>query len=76
MDELSQKQDGYLGIESYRNEDGKGVTISYWKSEDDIRNWKKVVDHLAAQKLGREKWYSYYSTRVAKVERHYGYESP
>ena len=28
------------------------------------------VDALA-QKLGKEKWYSHYTLRVAKVERHY-----
>lgn len=35
--------------------------------------WKKVADHAAAQALGRERWYGAYETRVAKVERPYGF---
>jgi hypothetical protein len=30
-----------------------------------------VSEHLASQKIGRERWYSHYVTRVAKVERAY-----
>lgn len=63
-------QPGYLGHESARNE--LGITISYWESLEAIRQWKVQSDHLLAQKYGREKWYSAYKTRIAKVERDYG----
>lgn len=62
-------QPGYLGHESARNE--LGITISYWESLEAIRQWKVQSDHLLAQKYGREKWYSAYKTRIAKVERDY-----
>jgi heme-degrading monooxygenase HmoA len=29
------------------------------------------MDHLLAQQLGKEKWYSDYKTRICKVERDY-----
>lgn len=67
---LAAQQPGYLGIESARNE--VGITISYWESLDAIRHWKANVEHLVAQRLGREKWYSTYKTRVCLVERDYG----
>ena len=71
MDELAKTMPGYLGIESARGEDGFGVTVSYWESEDAIANWKRNTDHLAAQKRGRADWYEFYDVRVAKVERAY-----
>lgn len=67
---LAAEQPGFLGIESAR--DGLGITVSYWESEDAIRQWKAVAEHRVAQELGREKWYSAYKTRVCRVERDYG----
>lgn len=67
MVELAQKQPGYLGIESAR--EGLGITVSYWESLEAIKNWRENIQHGVAQKLGREKWYSHFKTRVCKVER-------
>jgi heme-degrading monooxygenase HmoA len=72
MDELAKQQEGYLGIESARNE--IGITVSYWQSLEAIRAWKANTDHLMAQKYGREKWYNAYKVRICKVERDYGFE--
>lgn len=69
MVRLAALQSGYLGHESAR--DRLGITISYWESLEAIQHWKAQSDHLLAQKYGREKWYSAYSTRIAKVERDY-----
>ena len=43
MVEMAQKQEGFLGLESARSE--VGITVSYWKSLQDIRNWKNNLDH-------------------------------
>lgn len=72
MEKLAMKQPGFLGMESARNI--VGITISYWKSLEDIKVWKNNIDHLEAQKLGRQKWYKSYKTRIAKVERDYEFE--
>ncbi|ESQ82826.1 hypothetical protein AEAC466_15050 [Asticcacaulis sp. AC466] len=72
MIELAAKQPGYLGVESVRGADGFGITNSFWENEDAIRNWKRVVDHMAAQKAGRDMWYDHYEVRIARVERAYG----
>ncbi|MEB2785656.1 antibiotic biosynthesis monooxygenase family protein [Algoriphagus persicinus] len=73
MVRLAEAQEGYLGHESVR--DGLGITVSFWESLDAIRNWKQQTDHLLAQKMGREKWYLTYKTRICLVERDYGFES-
>jgi len=69
MVELAQQQPGYLSHESAR--ESIGITISYWQSIEAIKNWKQVSEHLIAQQLGREKWYSHYKTRICLVERDY-----
>ena len=73
MEELAALQPGYLGIESARDSDGFGISNSYWADEDSIRNWKRVVDHLAAQRAGREHWYKDYQVRIGRIERAYGF---
>lgn len=72
MVRLAELQPGYLGHESVRN--GLGITISYWESLEAIKNWKAHTDHLVAQKYGRAKWYASFKTRIALVERDYGFE--
>lgn len=70
MEELASQQPGYLGIESAR--DGLGITVSYWKDEASAAAWKQHARHLAAQRRGRDTWYSDYRVRVAVVHREYG----
>jgi heme-degrading monooxygenase HmoA len=69
MVELAAQQPGFLGVESAREE--LGITVSYWSDLESIKAWKRNAEHLLAQKMGREKWYSSYKTRIARVERDY-----
>jgi heme-degrading monooxygenase HmoA len=72
MEDLAAEQPGFLGAESVRGADGLGITVSYWASEEAIRNWKMHLEHAKAQEAGKRVWYSEYQVRVAKVEREYG----
>jgi heme-degrading monooxygenase HmoA len=72
MFELASTQPGFLGVESARNADGFGITVSYWSSEPAITAWKAHVDHKCAQEAGNQVWYADYQVRIAKVERAYG----
>lgn len=72
LEELAKKIDGYLGIESARN--NLGITVSYWRDLEAIKKWKEDVVHVVAQNKGREEWYKSYKVRIAKVEREYGFE--
>ena len=69
MIELAAQQPGFLGVESARDADGLGITVSYWESEEAIANWRRNAEHRVAQANGQEKWYAEFFTRVAKVER-------
>ncbi len=72
MVELAAEQEGFLGVESARNE--TGITVSYWKDLESIKKWKQQTDHLQAQQFGRQKWYESYVTRICLVERDYSFE--
>jgi heme-degrading monooxygenase HmoA len=71
MVQLAAEQPGFLGIESAR--EGLGITVSYWLDLESIKKWKANAEHLVAQKLGREQWYTSFRVRIAKVERDYGF---
>ena len=72
MVELVKEQPGYLGHESARNE--VGITVSYWRSLEDIKNWKENFAHKVAQDKGKKSWYSHYKARICLVERDYSFE--
>lgn len=73
MEQLAKKQPGYIGFESARSE--LGIAISYWKTLEDIKNWKANLDHLGAQSQGKNKWYAWYKVRICKVEREYEFNN-
>ena len=72
MEEIATLQEGFLGIESARNE--LGITVSYWKDLDSIKNWKENTAHKLAQMKGKQDWYKTFKTRISKVERDYCFE--
>ncbi len=71
MVELARQQEGFLGVESARN--NVGITVSYWQSAEAIKNWKANARHLFAQQQGRDKWYLNYKVRICRVEHDYAF---
>jgi len=72
MVELAREQPGFLGVESARDAEGFGITVSYWRDEAAIATWKAHGEHAVAQHLGWEKWYASFQLRVCRVEREHG----
>jgi len=64
MVELASKQPGFIGVESARED--VGITVSYWSDIESIKNWKANLEHQEAQRLGHEKWYLSFKTRIYK----------
>ncbi|HLN72766.1 MAG TPA: antibiotic biosynthesis monooxygenase [Prolixibacteraceae bacterium] len=71
MMELAKQQDGFLGVESARND--IGITVSYWRDLQSIKKWKEHSEHKIARENGRKIWYEAFKTRIAKVESDYGF---
>ncbi|HEY9221180.1 MAG TPA: antibiotic biosynthesis monooxygenase [Lutibacter sp.] len=72
MLDLAEKQEGFLGVESARNE--LGITVSYWESLEAIKKWKLQTEHTEAREKGRSIWYNAFKVRICKVEHEYGFE--
>ena len=72
MVELAKQQDGFLGVESAREE--LGITVSYWRDLNAIKQWKENTEHSIAREKGRNEWYKSFKTRIAKIERDYEFE--
>jgi heme-degrading monooxygenase HmoA len=72
MVDLASRQPGFLGVESARDGNGFGITVSYWKDEASVAAWKANLEHAAAQKAGKEAWYAAFRLRVATVSRNHG----
>lgn len=68
MVELAASQPGFLGVESVRDANGVGITVSYWASLPDIAAWKRHSEHLVAQQRGRTEFYTDFRLRIAVVE--------
>lgn len=73
MVELASKQPGFLGVESAR--ESVGITVSYWADLESIKLWKEKAEHLAAQKKGKDIWYTEFKIRVSRVERDYRFDN-
>ncbi len=69
MLELARRQPGFLGFESAR--DGVGISVSYWRSLEDIAAWREHAEHREAQRRAA-RWYRSYRVRICRVEKAYG----
>ena len=69
---LALQQEGFLGLESAKNE--LGITVSSWRDIGSIESWRNNVEHSIARKKGREEWYQKFKVRISKVERDYEFQ--
>lgn len=77
MSDLVRTQPGFLSEVSVRDPETRfGITVSYFKDEESVKNWKAVAEHKEAQTLGQQKFYSEYSVKVASVYREYAVKTP
>ncbi len=66
--------DGFISVERFESltEKGKLLSLSFWRDEQALRDWRNVEAHRAAQTAGREDLFADYRLRVASVLRDYG----
>ena len=68
------KFDGFISIERFESlsQPGKILSLSFWRDEDAVRNWRNMDAHRAIQAAGRDRIFADYRLRVAAVIRDYG----
>ncbi len=69
-----EKQDGFISIERFSSlsNEGKILSLSYWRDEDAVKRWRQFEGHRQAQARGRGGVFADYRLRVASVLRDYG----
>lgn len=68
---------GFLSIERFQSlvNEGKLLSLSFWEDESSLLQWKKNIDHMAAQKEGRASIFKDYRIRISEVKRDYTMQS-
>ena len=66
--------EGFISIERFQSiiDPNKVLSLSFWKDETSIQQWRNTELHRAAQKKGRQSIFDDYRLRVAEVLRDYG----
>jgi heme-degrading monooxygenase HmoA len=69
-----EKIDGFISIERFRSlsQEGKILSLSFWRDEDAIARWRHQEQHQVAQRTGRDRIFRDYRIRVVAVMRDYG----
>ena len=66
--------DGFVSIERFQSltNEGKLLSLSFWRDEAALSAWRNVEMHRQAQKAGRGSIFTNYRIRIASVMRDYG----
>jgi heme-degrading monooxygenase HmoA len=66
--------DGFISVERFESlyEEGKLLSLQFWRDDDAITQWRNHLEHKQAQALGRHEMFANYRLRVASVIRDYG----
>ncbi|PWA09382.1 antibiotic biosynthesis monooxygenase family protein [Flavobacterium laiguense] len=66
--------EGFISIERFQslNDPEKVLSLSFWKNEESIQQWRSLEMHRWAQSKGRDGIFKDYHLRIAEVKRDYG----
>ena len=66
--------DGFISVERFESltQPGKILSLSYWRDEAAVAQWRQLEAHRRTQELGRNAYFADYRLRVAGVIRDYG----
>ncbi len=66
--------DGFISIEGFESlsQPGKILSLSFWRDEEAVKEWRNIAEHRQAQRDGRNGIFSDYRLRIASVIRNYG----
>ena len=66
--------DGFISVERFRSltDPDKLLSLSFWRDEEAVTQWRRLEAHRDAQAAGRNKVFEDYRLRIAAVLRDYG----
>lgn len=74
MRSLVERIDGFISVERFESltAPGKLLSISFFRDEAALDEWRRLAEHRQAQDAGRESLFRDYRLKVAQVLRDYG----
>ncbi len=69
MERIARTMPGYISHQGFFADDGERVTIVEFENEEGLRAWRTNPEHIAAQKLARQKYYTEYHVQVCTLAR-------
>ncbi|MBS0248296.1 MAG: antibiotic biosynthesis monooxygenase [Proteobacteria bacterium] len=75
MSEIAVTMPGYISHKGYVADDGERLTFVEWESMETLRGWMRHPQHAAAKKIGREKFYEFYTVQICDVTRQSQFEA-
>lgn len=74
MRPLAEAIDGFISVERFESimHPGKLLSLSFWRDEAALEEWRRLAAHRRAQTMGRDRFFDAYRLRVAGVVRDYG----
>jgi heme-degrading monooxygenase HmoA len=71
---ILEKMDGFISVERFASltTPGKYLSVSFWRDEAAVAEWRRQAHHRRAQHKGRTEIFAGYRLRVAHVLRDYG----
>ncbi len=74
MRALVHEVDGFISVERFQSltNEGKLLSLSYFRDEKAVEDWRNLVAHRQAQAKGRGELFKDYRLRIASVLRDYG----
>jgi heme-degrading monooxygenase HmoA len=66
--------DGFISVERFQSltNPDKLLSLSFFRDEEAVQNWRKLAAHRGAQSKGRSGIFTDYHLRIAHVVRDYG----
>lgn len=74
MRPLVDEIDGFISVERFQSltNPDKLLSLSFFRDEEAIADWRRLTKHRAAQSAGRTGMFTDYHLRIAHVVRDYG----
>jgi len=74
MRPLVDEIDGFISVERFQSltNPDKLLSLSFFRDEEAIADWRRLTKHRTAQSAGREGMFTDYHLRIAHVIRDYG----
>src|SRR5262249_8956951 len=61
---LASSMPGYISYKDFTAQDGENVSLIEFESHETLANWREHPEHKAAQKRGRDEFFSEYHIQV------------